>query len=185
MLCARAADSQAREPVLRSTLEGLGATDLDLTTGAVCVYPARVKDAVEAVGDSGLNIASVATGFPAGQISHEHKLEEIRAAVADGATEIDIVITRTNVLTGDWGALYKEVSDFRDACGPARMKSILATGDLATLTNVYKASLVAMMAGSDFIKTSTGKVPCAAWAPELSRLLLCTQQGREGRQKET
>jgi len=149
--------AKAKNPVRKDTLKGMGADGYGITTGAVCVYPARVADAVAAVAGSGVGVASVATGFPAGQISHSHKLEEIKQCVADGATEIDIVITRTNVLTGNWGALYDEVASFRDACGPARMKSILATGDLATLTNVYKASMVAMMAGSDFIKTSTGK----------------------------
>jgi len=143
--------AKARSPLNKDVLKSLGAQDLGITTGAVCVYPARVKDAVRAVEGSGVNVASVATGFPSGQISHEHKLEEIKQAVGDGADEIDIVITRTNVLTGNWEALYDEVATFRDACGEARMKSILATGDLATLTNVYKASMVCMMAGSDFI----------------------------------
>ena len=115
-----------------------------------------MKDAVEAL-DGALPVAAVATGFPSGQIKHEHKLEEIRQAVADGASEIDIVINRQAALCGDWETVYNEVKDFREACGEAHMKSILAVGELATYTNVHRASLTCMMAGSDFIKTSTGR----------------------------
>lgn len=126
-------------------------------TGAVCVYPDRVAEACAFLQGSGIPVASVATGFPAGQIKHEHKLAEIRQAVADGAMEIDIVIPRKHALTGEWGALYREVRDFRKACGAAELKTILATGELPTLADVYTASMVCMMAGADFIKTSTGK----------------------------
>lgn len=156
-LCAK-----AQNPVRADIKTALGVADLPLTVGAVCVYPGRVADAVEALKGTNIPVASVATGFPSGQISHEHKLEEIRGCVRDGAKEIDIVIPRTHALTGNWEALYKEVCDFRTACGPAHMKAILAVGELPTYTVVYKCSLVCMMAGSDFIKTSTGKEPTNA-----------------------
>ena len=151
-LCAK-----AKQPIRESVLKMLDVADLNITTGAVCVYPGCVKDAVAALRGTNIPVASVATGFPAGLIPLPQKIGEIEQAVADGAKEIDIVITRAHVLNGNWKALYDEIKQFRAACGDAHMKSILATGDLGTLTQVYQASLVAMMAGSDFIKTSTGK----------------------------
>ena len=151
-LCAK-----ARNPVRRDILGALGMADAGLTVGAVCVYPTMVGHAVRALAGSGVPVASVATGFPAGLTPLGARLDEIRYAVAEGAAEIDIVITREHVLTGNWEALYDEVRLFRDACGDLHLKAILATGELGTLRNVYKASLVAMMAGADFIKTSTGK----------------------------
>ena len=151
-LCAK-----ARQPVRSDMLAALGMADQNITVGAVCVYPSRVRDAVEALDGSGIPVASVATGFPAGQTPLPQRIAEIEQAVKDGAKEIDIVITRTHVLTGAWDSLYDEVRSFRDACGDAHMKTILATGDLASLKQVFQASLVAMMAGADFIKTSTGK----------------------------
>lgn len=157
--------SKARQPIRPDILEAIGCADLPIRTGAVCVYPGRVKDAVAALAGSGIPVASVATGFPSGQIRHEHKLLEIEMAVADGASEIDIVISRDAVLTGDWQRLYDEVADMRQACGEAHMKAIIATGELATLTNVHRASMVCMMAGSDFIKTSTGKEKTNATIP--------------------
>lgn len=150
-LCAK-----ARNPLRHDLLEALGLDEGDVTTGAVCVYPTMVGAATKALAGSGIPVASVATGFPAGLTPLEQRLAEIRCAVGEGADEIDIVITRAHVLTGNWAALYDEVSAMRDACGEAHMKAILATGDLKTLTNVYRASMVAMMAGADFIKTSTG-----------------------------
>ncbi len=151
---------------LRPELEAqLGVEGLHITTGAVCVYHQLVPVAVEALGDSGIPVAAVSTGFPAGLSPFETRLAEIRSSVAAGAKEIDIVITRGHVLTGNWNALYDEVRAFREACGDAHMKAILATGELATLTNVARASMVAMMAGSDFIKTSTGKEPVNATLP--------------------
>ncbi len=156
-LCAKACS-----PVRADIMAALGCSDMPLTCGAVCVYPSRVADAVAALKGTGIPVASVATGFPSGQISHAHKLEEIRQCVADGAMEIDIVIPRAHALAGDWEALYREVCDFRIACGDAHMKTILATGELPTFTVVYQASLVCMMAGADFIKTSTGKEPTNA-----------------------
>ena len=143
----------------------LGASGLDLKVGAVCVYHNLVPVAVEALRGSGIPVAAVSTGFPAGQISFEQKLEEIEASVQAGAAEIDIVISRAHVLTGNWQALYDEVRAFRAACGDAHMKTILATHELATLRNVDMASLVCMMAGADFIKTSTGKEPVNATLP--------------------
>jgi len=159
-LCAK-----AKSPVRPDILQAMGCSHLGITVGAVCVYPARVKDAVEALKGTGIPVASVATGFPSGQIIHEHKLAEIRQCVADGATEIDIVIPRTHAINANWEALYKEVCDFRIACGDAHMKAILAVGELPTFTHVYQCSLVCMMAGSDFIKTSTGKEPTNATIP--------------------
>ena len=151
-LCAK-----ARRPVRADLLEALGMADRGLTTGAVCVYHRFVATAVEALTGSDIPVAAVSTGFPAGLVPHDVKLREIEASVADGAAEIDIVITREHVLTGNWRALYDEMRDFRAACGGAHVKAILATGDLKTLRNVVRASLVCMMAGADFVKTSTGK----------------------------
>src|SRR5918994_639356 len=151
-LCAK-----AMSPVRHDILEALGMGDRSITTGAVCVYHRFVATAVEALGSSGIPVAAVSTGFPAGLAPHDVKLREIEASVADGAREIDIVITREHVLTGNWKALYREMRDYRAACGDAHVKAILATGDLKTLRNIAKASLVCMMAGADFIKTSTGK----------------------------
>lgn len=151
-LCAK-----ARRP-LRDDLEAsLGVKQLDLTVAAVCVYHALVPAALTALGGSGIPVAAVSTGFPAGLNPLEQRLDEIHASVEAGAREIDIVITRGNVLTGNYEALYDEVKAFRHACGDAHMKAILATGELATLGNVARASMVAMQAGADFIKTSTGK----------------------------
>ncbi len=151
-LCAK-----ARMPVRPDLLEALGFADRRLTTGAVCVYHRFVATAVEALAGSGIPVAAVSTGFPAGLTPHDLKLREIEASVRDGAREIDIVITREHVLTGNWKALYDEMRDYREACGEAHVKAILATGDLKTMRNVAKASMICMMAGADFIKTSTGK----------------------------
>ncbi len=159
-LCAK-----ARQPLAAHITEGLGIADLGLTTGAVCVYPTMVGHAAKALQGSGIPVASVATGFPAGLMPLHLRLEEIRYAVAEGADEIDIVITREHVLTGNWAALYDEIAAMRAACGPAHLKAILATGDLQTLRNVYAASMVAMQAGADFIKTSTGKEGVNATLP--------------------
>jgi deoxyribose-phosphate aldolase len=157
--------AKAAHPVRSDLLESLGVADLGITVGAVCVYHAMVATAVEALEGTNIPVAAVSTGFPAGLSPLEERVREIRASVAAGAREIDIVITRGHVLTGNWQALYEEVKLFRDACGDAHMKSILATGELATLGNVARASMVAMMAGSDFIKTSTGKEGVNATLP--------------------
>lgn len=157
-LCAK-----ARQPLAPHILEGLGLEAL--TTAAICVYPTMVAPAVKALEGSGIPVASVATGFPAGLMPLPLRLAEIRYAVDQGAAEIDIVITRAHVLSGDWQALYDETAAMREACGEAHMKAILATGELKTLRNVYKASMVAMQAGADFIKTSTGKEPVNATLP--------------------
>ncbi|KAB2716293.1 deoxyribose-phosphate aldolase [Brucella intermedia] len=159
-LCAK-----ARRPVREDILEALGLADAGITTGAVCVYPTMVPHAVKALEGSGIPVASVATGFPAGLTPLPLRLAEITYAVEQGAHEIDIVITREHVLTQNWSALYDEIAAMREACGDAHMKAILATGDLNTLTNVYRASMVAMQAGSDFIKTSTGKEDVNATLP--------------------
>src|SRR5207302_490803 len=159
-LCAK-----ARSPLRPDLAAALGVADLNLRVGAVCVYHNLVPVAVEALRGSGIPVAAVSTGFPAGQISFEEKLLEIDASVQAGAAEIDIVISRAHVLTGNWQALYDEVRAFRATCGDAHMKTILATHELATLRNVDMASLVCMMAGADFIKTSTGKEPVNATLP--------------------
>ncbi|HEX7020140.1 MAG TPA: deoxyribose-phosphate aldolase, partial [Gemmatimonadaceae bacterium] len=159
-LCAK-----ARHPVRGDLIDATGAADLGITVAAVCVYHAMVPTAVEALAGSGIPVAAVSTGFPAGLSPLEQRVDEIRASVAAGAREIDIVITRGHVLTGNYEALYDEVRMFREACGDAHMKAILATGELATLGNVARASMVAMQAGADFIKTSTGKEGVNATLP--------------------
>lgn len=159
-LCAK-----ARHPVRQDLLEALGVADRQITTGAVCVYHRFVAEAVAALDGTFIPVAAVSTGFPAGLSPHDTKLREIEASVADGASEIDIVVTREHVLTGNWQALYDEMRDFRQACGDAHVKAILATGDLRTLRNVGRASMVCMMAGADFIKTSTGKESANATLP--------------------
>ncbi len=159
-LCAK-----ARNPLRADLVEALGVKELDIKVGAVCVYHALVPTAVDALEGSGIPVAAVSTGFPAGLSPVEQRVEEIRASVAAGAHEIDIVITRSHVLTGNYEALYDEVKRFREACGEAHMKAILATGELATLGNVARASMVAMQAGADFIKTSTGKEGVNATIP--------------------
>jgi deoxyribose-phosphate aldolase len=151
-LCAK-----AMSPVRPDILEALSMADRHITTGAICVYHRFVATAVDALKGSDIPVAAVSTGFPAGLVPHDVKLREIEASVADGAREIDIVITREYALTQNWQALYDEMRDFRAACGDAHVKAILATGDLRTLRNVAKAAMVCMMAGADFIKTSTGK----------------------------
>jgi deoxyribose-phosphate aldolase len=151
-LCAK-----ARQPVRQDLLDALGMGDTKIQVGAVCVYHRRVLDAVEALRGTDIPVAAVSTGFPAGLSPMEQRVEEIHQSVEAGAKEIDIVITREHVLRGNWQALYDEVKAFRAACGDAHMKTILGTGDIDTLRNVGKASMVAMMAGADFIKTSTGK----------------------------
>jgi deoxyribose-phosphate aldolase len=158
-LCAK-----ARRPLREDIVKALGLAAMP-TVGAVCVYPAMVPHAVKALEGSGIPVASVATGFPAGLTPLPQRLAEIRFAVEMGASEIDIVIHRAQVLLQDWAALHDEVAAMREACGAAHMKAILATGDLKTLRNVYKASMVAMQAGADFIKTSTGKEDVNATLP--------------------
>ena len=159
-LCAK-----AQRPVRVDLLEALGVRSLGLTTGAVCVYHNMIPIAVEALAGTNIPVAAVSTGFPAGQISEPLKLAQIEASVQAGATEIDIVINRARVLTGDWAGLYEDVKAYREACGEAHLKAILATGELGTLTNVARASWVCMQAGSDFIKTSTGKESVNATLP--------------------
>ena len=157
-LCAKAAN-----PVRADILEALGVTGI--TTGAVCVYHDMVETAVQALEGTGVPVAAVSTGFPAGLSPFHLRLAEIGESVKAGAKEIDIVISRRHVLTGNWQALYDEVQAFRAACGPAHIKAILATGELGTLRNVARASLICMMAGADFIKTSTGKENVNATLP--------------------
>lgn len=159
-LCAK-----ARAPVRADLLEALGWGERPLTTAAVCVYHEMIPFARAALAGSGIAIAAVSTGFPAGLSPLELRIEEIRRSVQAGATEIDVVISRRHVLTSDWRALHAEVRAFKAACGPARMKTILGTGQLGSIGKVAKASLVAMMAGADFIKTSTGMEPVNATLP--------------------
>ena len=159
-LCAK-----AMRPLGDALLEGLGLEDEPPTVGAVCVYPTMVPAAVKALKGSRIPVASVATGFPAGLTPLPQRLAEIKYAVGEGAGEIDIVINRALVFDQEWQALYDEVAAMREACGGAHLKAILATGDLKTLRNVYKASMVSMQAGADFIKTSTGKEDVNATLP--------------------
>ncbi len=157
-LCAK-----ARHPVRRDIIEALGVDGI--TTGAVCVYHDMIEPAVSALAGSGIPVAAVSTGFPAGLSPFHLRVAEIGESVKAGAKEIDIVISRRHVLSGNWQALYDEMRTFRAACGEAHVKAILATGELGTLRNVARASLVCMMAGADFIKTSTGKESVNATLP--------------------
>lgn len=157
-LCAK-----ARQPVRADLLDALGMDPI--TTGAVCVYHEMIAPAVLALDGTSIPVAAVSTGFPAGLSPFRLRLEEIRESVKAGAHEIDIVISRRHVLTGNWQALYNEMQEFRAAAGKAHVKAILATGELGTLRNVARASLVCMMAGADFIKTSTGKESVNATLP--------------------
>ena len=157
-LCAK-----ARQPVRQEMLDQLGLPGL--TTGAVCVYHDMVETAVRALEGSGIPVAAVSTGFPAGLSPYHLRIAEIGESVRAGAREIDIVISRRHVLTQNWQALYDEMRDMRAACGEAHVKAILATGELGTLRNVARASLICMMAGADFIKTSTGKEGVNATIP--------------------
>ncbi len=159
-LCAK-----ARQPVRRDVLEGLGAGELPIRAASVCVYHAMVPTAVEALAGSGIPVCAVSAGFPAGLNPFDERLHEIAASRDAGADEIDIVITRRHVLEGRWQALYDEIRAFRETAGAAHLKTILATGELGTLRNVARASRVAMMAGADFIKTSTGKEKVNATLP--------------------
>jgi len=159
-LCAK-----ARQPIQHDLVKKLGIEELRVTVGAVCVYHSFIETALHALEGSGIRVAAVSTGFPAGLSSFAERVAEIRRSVEAGAPEIDVVITRAHVFGGRWQALYDEVATFKHACGAAHMKVILGTGDLLTLRNVARASYVAMMAGADFIKTSTGKEPTNATLP--------------------
>jgi deoxyribose-phosphate aldolase len=159
-LCAK-----ARQPIQQELVQKLGIESLNIKVGAVCVYHTFVETARRAVEGSGIHVAAVSTGFPTGLSPLEERVNEIRRSVEAGADEIDVVITRAHVFGAKWQALYDEIAMFKNACGPAHLKVILGTGDLLTLRNVARASFVAMMAGADFIKTSTGKEPVnpSAW----------------------
>ncbi|MEK9857912.1 MAG: deoxyribose-phosphate aldolase [Deltaproteobacteria bacterium] len=157
--------SKALRPLKQELTNDLGITSLKLTVGAVCVYHALVETAVKALKGSNIPVAAVSTGFPHGLSPLPRRIEEIRDSVSAGALEIDIVITRAHVFSGNWEALYQEIKSFREACGDSHLKTILGTGELGSLRNVAKASLVCMMAGADFIKTSTGKEPQNATLP--------------------
>ena len=157
-LCAK-----ARQPVRRDLLDALGMGPVSV--GAICVYHDMIAPAVGALKGSGIPVAAVSTGFPAGLSPFHLRVAEIGESVKAGAAEIDIVISRRHVLSGNWQALYEEMKTFRAACGDAHVKAILATGELGTLRNVARASAVCMMAGADFIKTSTGKESVNATLP--------------------
>ena len=173
-LCAK-----ARRPFDDDLVAALGLEDDPPTVGAVCVYPTMVGPAAKALEGSGIPVASVATGFPAGLTPLKARLAEIEYAISEGAEEIDIVITRAHVLNRDWNALYEEVQAMREACGTAHLKTILATGDLKTLRNVYAASMVAMQAGADFIKTSTGNEDVNATLPVSLAMLRALRDYRD------
>ena len=157
--------SKALRPLRQELTNDLGITSLNLTVGAVCVYHALVETTAKALKGSNIPVAAVSTGFPHGLSPLPRRIEEIRDSVSAGALEIDIVITRAHVFSGNWEALYQEIKSFREACGDSHLKTILGTGELGSLRNVAKASLVCMMAGADFIKTSTGKEPQNATLP--------------------
>ncbi len=159
-LCAK-----AKNPIRHDLVEALGIADMQLTTGAICVYHDMLETAAKALEGSGIHLAAVSTGFPAGLSPFHLKVQEIKESVKAGADEIDIVITRKHVFAENWQALYDEVKAYREACGDAHLKTILATGEISTLRNVAKASMVCMMAGADFIKTSTGKEAVNATLP--------------------
>jgi len=159
-LCAK-----ARHPIQQDLVQKLGIEELGIKVGAVCVYHVFIETALHALEGSGIPVAAVSTGFPAGLSPLAERIAEIRRSVEAGANEIDVVITRGHVFGGRWQALYDEVAAFKQACGAAHMKVILGTGDLLTLRNVARASFVAMMAGADFIKTSTGKESTNATLP--------------------
>jgi deoxyribose-phosphate aldolase len=159
-LCAK-----ARRPLQQGFIERLQIAELDIRVAAVCVYHRFVETAVRALEGSGIRVAAVSAGFPAGLSPMPERVAEIRRSVGAGADEIDIVITRAHVFGGKWQELYDEIAEFKQACGRCHMKAILATGDLLTLRNVAHASFVAMMAGADFIKTSTGKESVNATLP--------------------
>jgi deoxyribose-phosphate aldolase len=159
-LCAK-----AKQPIQQELVQKLGIEKLGIKVAAVCVYHTFVETALAALEGSGVRVAAVSTGFPAGLSPLAERVAEIRRSVDAGAQEIDVVITRAHVFGGRWQALYDEVAAFKRACGSAHMKVILGTGDLLTLRNISRASFVAMMAGADFIKTSTGKEPTNATLP--------------------
>jgi deoxyribose-phosphate aldolase len=159
-LCAK-----GRHPIQSELEQKLGIEQLQIKVAAICVYHTFVETALRALEGSGVHVAAVSTGFPAGLSPLTERVNEIRRSVEAGAHEIDVVITRAHVFAGHWQALYDEVAAFKHACGSAHMKVILGTGDLLTLRNVGRASVVAMMAGADFIKTSTGKEPTNATLP--------------------
>jgi deoxyribose-phosphate aldolase len=159
-LCAK-----ARQPMQQELAQKLGVEGLGIKAAAVCVYHTFVETARRAVEGSGIHVAAVSAGFPAGLSPLRERVNEIRRSVEAGADEIDVVITRAHVFSASWQALYDEIATFKDACGPAHLKVILGTGDLLTLRNVARASFVAMMAGADFIKTSTGKEAANATLP--------------------
>ena len=159
-LCAK-----AQQPIKQELVRALGIEQLGIKVAAVCVYHSFVETALRALEGSAIRVAAVSTGFPAGLSPLTERVAEIRRSAEAGAQEIDVVITRAHVFAGRWRELYDEIALFKDACGPAHMKVILGSGDLLTLRNVARASFVAMMAGADFIKTSTGKEPTNATLP--------------------
>ncbi|HUA14247.1 MAG TPA: deoxyribose-phosphate aldolase [Verrucomicrobiae bacterium] len=159
-LCAK-----ARQPIQQDLVEKLGTAELGIQVAAVCIYHTFIETALSALEGTGIRVAVVSTGFPAGLSPLTERVTEIRRSAEAGAHEIDVVITRAHVFSGRWQALYDEIAAFKQACGTAHMKVILGTGDLQTLRNVSRASLVAMMAGADFIKTSTGKEAVNATLP--------------------
>ncbi len=159
-LCAK-----GRRPLQHELIRRLGIEGLNIQVGAICVYHRFVETARRALEGSSVRVAAVSTGFPAGLSPLAERVAEIRRSVEAGAQEIDVVITRAHVFGGRWQELYDEIAGFKQACGAVHMKVILGTGDLMTLRNVGRASMVAMMAGADFIKTSTGKEATNATLP--------------------
>jgi deoxyribose-phosphate aldolase len=159
-LCAK-----ARQPIQREIEQELGIEEMHIQPAAVCIYHSFVETALHALQGTNIHVAVVSTGFPAGLSPLAERVAEIRRSAEAGAHEIDVVITRAHVFGARWQALYDEIAAFKQACGKAHMKVILGSGDLVTLRNVARASVVAMMAGADFIKTSTGKEATNATLP--------------------
>ena len=157
--------NKAKNPLRNDLLENLGIEDLDIKVGGVCVYHQFIRTALDNLKGSTIPVVAVSTGFPTGLSSKKTKILEIKESIRSGAQEIDIVISRRHVLSGNWKRLYDEISEYKEASGDAHLKTILATGELGTLKNIAKASLVCMMAGADFIKTSTGKETINATLP--------------------
>jgi deoxyribose-phosphate aldolase len=157
--------NKAKNPLRHDLLDNLGVEDLNIKVGGVCVYHQFIRTALDNLRGSTIPVVAVSTGFPAGHTPKKTKILEIKESIRSGAQEIDIVISRRHVLSGNWKKLYDEISEYKEASGNACLKTILATGELGTLKNVAKASLVCMMAGANFIKTSTGKETVNATLP--------------------
>ena len=157
--------SKAKNPLRKDLIKELGIEKNEISVAAVCVYHSLINVACKKLENSNIPVAAVSAGFPAGLSPMETRINEISLSIQNGAKEIDIVIDRSNIFKGNWKAIYNEVKSFKKICVGAKLKTIIATGDISTFKNIYKASTVCMMAGADFIKTSTGKESTNATLP--------------------